>query len=63
MAIANATPTLRQFLEYRLGKQTKEVDMLKEMLARSFGANSFHEFWRYWNPVYGYYHYYKCYKP
>ncbi len=63
MPIANATPTLRQFLEYRLEKRTKEVDMLKEMLVRSFGANSFHEFWHYWNPVYGYYLYYKCYKP
>jgi hypothetical protein len=59
----NTTPTLKQFIELRLGKQTSEINTLKEMLVRSFGANSFHEFWRYWNPVYGYYLYYKCYKP
>lgn len=56
-------PTLKQFIELRLGKQTSPSNMLQEMLIRSFGANSFHEFWRYWNPVYGYYLYYKCYKP
>jgi hypothetical protein len=61
--MSNATPTLKQFIEARLGKQTGEINMLKEMLVRSFGASSFHEFWRYWNPVYGYYLYYKCYKP
>lgn len=59
----NPTPTLKQFIELRLGKQTSEINILKEMLVRSFGANSFHEFWHYWNPVYGYYLYYKCYKP
>lgn len=25
------------------------------MLYRSFGAGSFSEFWRYWNPVFGYF--------
>jgi hypothetical protein len=59
----NTIPTLKQFIELRLGKQTSEINMLKEMLVLSFGTNSFHEFWRYWNPVYGYYLYYKCYKP
>jgi hypothetical protein len=59
----NTTPTLKQFIQLRLGKQTSEINMLKEMLVRSFGADSFHEFWRYWNPVYGYYLHYKCYKP
>lgn len=59
----NITPTLQQFLESRLGKQSSEINMLKEMLVRSFGSHSFHEFWRYWNPIYGYYLYYKCYKP
>ena len=56
-------PTLKQFIELRLGKQTSETNMLKEMLVRSFGADSFHEFWHYWNPVYGYYLYYKCFTP
>ena len=58
-----ATPTLSEFIERRLGKQASEITLLKEMLMRSFGADSFHEFWRYWNPVYGYYLYYKCYRP
>ena len=59
----NTPPTLKQFIQLRLGKQTSEINMLKEMLVRSFGADSFHEFWRYWNPIYGYYLHYKCYKP
>lgn len=62
-SMENATPTLKQFIEFRLGKQTREANMFKEMLVRSFGANSFHDFWHYWNPVYGYYLYYKCFKP
>jgi hypothetical protein len=33
------------------------------MLARSFGARSFVAFWRYWNPVYGYFLYYWSYRP
>ncbi len=61
--VDSTTPTLKQFIELRLGKQTSPMNMLKEMLMRSFGAPSFHEFWRYWNPVYGYYLHYKCYKP
>ena len=32
------------------------------MLVRTFGAPSFDQFWRYWNPVYGYL-YYRCYRP
>lgn len=33
------------------------------MFVRAFGAGSFDEFWRYWNPVYGYFLYYRCYRP
>ena len=33
------------------------------MFRRSFGAGTPAEFWRYWNPVYGYYLYYRCYRP
>ncbi|WP_218135293.1 MBOAT family protein [Parasphingopyxis sp. CP4] len=28
---------------------------LQNMLQRSFGAGSFAGFWRYWNPIFGYY--------
>jgi D-alanyl-lipoteichoic acid acyltransferase DltB (MBOAT superfamily) len=30
---------------------------------RPFGASSFAEFWRLWNPVYGYFLYYYSYRP
>lgn len=28
---------------------------MRNMLKRSLGAGSFREFWRYWNPIWGYY--------
>ncbi len=55
--------TLGQFIERRLGKGTDTGALLREMFVRSFGAGSFQDFWRYWNPVYGYILYYYCYKP
>ncbi len=55
--------TLTQFIALRLGKSNEPAVLLKSMLARSFGAGSFRDFWRYWNPVYGYYLFYYCYKP
>jgi hypothetical protein len=33
------------------------------MLSRAFGASSFVAFWRYWNPVYGYFLCYWSYRP
>ena len=54
--------TLNEFILRRLG-QADDIGLLKTMFVRSFGAGSFREFWRYWNPVYGYYLYYYCYKP
>src|SRR5437763_2985091 len=54
-------PTLRKYVERRLGRgswtQTRNV------FAKPFGARSFAEFWRYWNPVYGYFLYYYSYRP
>jgi uncharacterized membrane protein YedE/YeeE len=60
---SNQGITLNQFIEQRLG-QNKDVGvLLRTMLVRSFGAGSFRDFWRYWNPVYGYWLYRYCYKP
>ncbi len=54
--------TLNEHIRRRLG-QADDTTLLKTMFVRSFGAGSFREFWRYWNPVYGYYLYYYCYRP
>ncbi len=55
--------TLSQFIARRLGDEPNAGVLLKRMFILSFGAPSFREFWRYWNPVYGYFLYYYCYKP
>ncbi len=55
--------TVVQFIEQRLGGERDVAALLKRMFVLSFGAGSFREFWRYWNPVYGYFLYYYCYKP
>ncbi len=55
--------TLEQFITKRLGDGGDALQLLKRMFALSFGAASFREFWRYWNPVYGYFLHYYCYKP
>lgn len=62
MAI-NRRITLAEFIAQRLGDEQKPGALLKRMFILSFGAGSFREFWRYWNPVYGYFLYYYCYKP
>lgn len=56
-------PILAQFIEQRLGNDANVFTLLKTMLIRSFGANTFREFWRYCNPVYGYYLLFYCYAP
>jgi len=33
------------------------------MLRRSLSAPTFGGFWRYWNPLFSYYLYYRCYRP
>ena len=62
-AMKTDQPTLHQFIASRLGPGSSPGQLLRVMLARAFGAGSFDEFWRYWNPVYGYYLYYRCYRP
>ncbi|MBN1965921.1 MAG: acyltransferase [Anaerolineae bacterium] len=46
--------TLAQYVQHRNGVPLGAPDSLKNMLVRSLGARSFAEFWRYWNPIWGY---------
>jgi hypothetical protein len=54
-------PSLTRYIELLLGRDS--WTQLRNWLGRSWGAGTFLEFWRYWNPVYGYYLYYYCYRP
>jgi hypothetical protein len=54
-------PTLTRYIEARLGKAP--ATQAKNVLAKPFGAGSFIGFWRYWNPVYGYFLLYYSYRP
>ena len=47
--------TLNQYIERRNGVPLGASGALRNMLHRSFGAGSFATFWRYWNPIFGYY--------
>lgn len=53
--------SLSDYIKLRLGQsvQKQAINFLK----LPFSATSFAKFWWYWNPVYGYYLYYYCYKP
>src|SRR5438552_2728304 len=53
--------TLTQYITYRLGRTPKEQAI--NFLAKPFGAKSLTEFWHCWNPVWGYYLLYYCYRP
>lgn len=55
--------TLTQFIEQRLSAQSDPASLLRIMFERSFGAGTLRDFWRFWNPVYGYVLYYYCYRP
>ena len=47
--------SLRDFVRRRNGVPLGSSGALPNMLRRSFGAGSFAGFWRYWNPIFGYY--------
>lgn len=53
--------TLTEYVELRLGASPGEQG--RNFLARPFGAESFAAFWRYWNPVWGYFLLFRCYRP
>lgn len=46
---------LNQYVEKRIGLALGAPGSLQKMLFLSLGANSFSNFWRYWNPIWGYY--------
>jgi D-alanyl-lipoteichoic acid acyltransferase DltB (MBOAT superfamily) len=54
--------TFRQYLRFRLGS-TGGVSTWFNFFVKPFGAASLSEFWRLWNPVYGYFLYYYAYRP
>lgn len=54
--------TFTQYLEFRLGTDGGRSAWFN-FFVKSFGARSFSEFWRLWNPVYGYILYYFSYRP
>lgn len=47
--------TLGRYVERRTGVPLGAKGSLRLMLQRSLGAGSFHGFWLYWNPIWGYY--------
>ena len=57
------TVSLQRYVDQRLGSPTGAWDALRRMFVLAFTASSFAAFWRYWNPVYGYYLYYWAYRP
>lgn len=54
--------TFHQYLEFRLGRRGGRRAWFNFFI-RPFGARSFSEFWRLWNPVYGYFLTYYAYRP
>jgi hypothetical protein len=51
-----------KYLRFRLGRRGGRTAWFNFFL-KPFGASSFDEFWRRWNPVYGYFLYYFSYRP
>jgi hypothetical protein len=54
--------TLSQYLRLRLGSKGGWSAWFNFFI-KPFGASSFVQFWRLWDPVYGYYLYYYSYRP
>lgn len=47
--------SLSEYVRKRNGVALGSSGSMRNMLKRSLGANSFHLFWKYWNPIWGYY--------
>src|SRR5437773_11631879 len=54
--------TFRQYLQLRLGTRGGGSAWFNFFI-KPFAARSFAEFWRLWNPVYGYFLYWFSYRP
>ncbi len=59
---AAGKPGVRRYLEYRLGREGGRTAWFNFFI-KPFGAVSFAQFWRLWNPLYGYFLYYYAYRP
>ncbi len=59
---AGRSLSLHEYLKYRLGSKGGWTAWFNFFI-KPFGARSFAEFWRLWNPVYGYFLFYYCYRP
>lgn len=46
--------TLREYVHRQNGTPLGGAGSIRNMLSRSLGAGSFAEFWRHWNPIWGY---------
>ncbi len=57
------TATLAEYVKKRNGVALGAPGSMRNMLERSLGAGSFVLFWRYWNPIWGYYLSRKVMKP
>lgn len=51
----HARLTLAEYVRRRNGVPLGGSGSLRNMLRRSFGAGTFAGFWRFWNPIFGYY--------
>jgi len=54
--------TFSKYLARRLGSKGGSAAWFNFFI-KPFGATSFAQFWRLWNPIYGYYLYYYSYRP
>lgn len=54
--------TLEEYIQYRTG--TAKVPLIvRNMFLKPFVSNSLRSFWNYWNPGFGYFLLFYCYKP
>lgn len=53
---------LEEYTQYRTGS-TKISLIIRNMFFKPFVSSSFRFFWKYWNPSWGYYLLFYCYKP
>lgn len=59
----SSRPAYAEYERRRLGDPSGQLAGIAYMVRRSFGASSLAGFWRHWNPLFGYYLYYGCYRP
>lgn len=62
MNAIRSKPSFTWYLQHKLGRKGGRTAWFNFFI-RPFAASSFAEFWRQWNPVYGYYLTYYLYRP